>query len=151
MNPDIISNLVRNTRPAADIVEKLASRVNLRNSNQSQIQWASKTHHQRQETARLYIPKVVADQVWAQSTNKTEIRYHQTNICTTHNTELTPAHLRECQNFAGIEDMTDLVSRLKQSNIREWKHPDILRGIMNAVKMTCRLHQLKQSGQVINI
>ena len=35
INPDIISNLVRNTKPAADIVERLAQKVELDNNNQT--------------------------------------------------------------------------------------------------------------------
>ena len=35
INPDIITNLVRNTRAAAEIVQKLAKKVNLDNDRQT--------------------------------------------------------------------------------------------------------------------
>ena len=44
INPDIITNLVRNTKPAAEIVERLAKRTNLTNENQSQIKWARRSN-----------------------------------------------------------------------------------------------------------
>ena len=35
ISPDIITNLVRNTKPAAEVVERLARRTNLINEKQS--------------------------------------------------------------------------------------------------------------------
>ena len=64
---------------------------------------------------------------------------------------MTAAHIKECENFEGASDLDALVKRLKTSNIREWKHPEILKGISDAVKTTYRLQYLKRIGQVITV
>ena len=47
--------------------------------------------------------------------------------------------------------MESLIERLKNTNIREWKLPDILKGITDAVKTTCKIHHLQQIGQIIQV
>ena len=65
INPDIITNLVRNTKPAAEIVERLAKRTNLTNERQSQIQWKPQAKIERPKQVKLYIPRIIANQIWA--------------------------------------------------------------------------------------
>ena len=105
----------------------------------------------RHKPIKLYIPRVIADQIWAQSSKKTEIRFSQTNICRKHNEELTPAHMRTCENFKDEGNLDDLIKTLKKSNIREWQRPDIVKGITDAIRITCRVHYLQQVGEVIPI
>ena len=93
----------------------------------------------------------MANQIWAQSANKTEIRYFKANVCKRHNEELTPAHIKTCENFKDSGDMENLISSLKTSNIREWSHPDIVKGITSAISTTCRIHYLQQTGEVIQV
>ena len=65
------------------------------------------------------------------------------NICRRHNEELTPAHIKICENFEGASDLEDLIQNLKKSNIREWHKPEIIRGIAGAINITCRIHALQ--------
>ena len=113
INPDIVANLVRNTQPAAEVVAKLALRTTLTNQRQKQLPWKGNKTDDKPKRVKLYIPRDIANQIWAQSTNKTEIRYRETNICVKHKTEVNPHHIKECDNFTGVEPLQDIIQKLK--------------------------------------
>lgn len=91
---------------------------------------------------------MIADQIWAQSLHKTEIRYTKTNICRKHNEELTPAHIKTCDNFKDSGSIEELIQRLKKSNIREWHQEEIVKGLADAIKVTLKIHSLQLTGEV---
>ena len=54
--------------------------------------------------------------------------------------------MKVCSIFKDLGNMENLIEKLKTTNIREWNLPDILNGISDAIKTTCRIHYLQQTG-----
>ena len=45
-------------------------------------------------------------------------------------------------------NLNELITALKTSNIREWHRPEIIKGITDAIRITCKIHTLQQAGEV---
>ena len=70
-------------------------------------------------------------------------------MCKRNNKELTPEHIKICESFKDEGNLDELIRTLKTTNIREWQRPEIIKGITDAIRMTCKIHSLKQSGEIM--
>ena len=77
----------------------------------------------------IYIPKSIAEQIWATSINKTEIRYSRENICMECNETLSTEHARRCTLFADIHYPENFIDQLNKKNIREWDKKEMSEGL----------------------
>ena len=129
VNPEIITNLMREKRPAWTVIEKLAKKSNRTNESQSTLTWSQGKRAERTHKEAIYIPKSIAEQIWAASINKTEIRYSRENICMKCNQTLSTEHARRCELFADIQYPENFIDQLKKKNIREWDKKEISEGL----------------------
>ena len=129
INPDIITNLMREKQPAWVVIERLARKNNRSNERQSTLTWSERKKTEKTYREPMYIPKNIAEQIWATSVNKTEIRYSRENICTGCNQTLSTEHIKRCTLFTDILYPDNFIHQLKRKNIREWDKREMSEGL----------------------
>ena len=77
----------------------MAEKIVLQNENQQKLKWSIERDIKAVERKKLYIPRVIAEQIWAASVGKTEIRYNQENLCVAHGEILSLDHVQVCEKF----------------------------------------------------
>lgn len=58
--------------------------------------------------------------MWALSRGRTSVRYGVTHRCAKHEREFDADHILDCDLLQGTDQVPEILSRLKNSNIRDW-------------------------------
>ena len=99
------------------------------NENQATLPWGRNKNIKKENRDPIYIPRSIAEQIWATSIHKTEIRYTKENVCNECNEVLSTDHVKRCASFADIQYPENFIQKLRTKNIREWDKQEIREGL----------------------
>lgn len=94
----------------------------------------------------FYIPKVMANVIWAASRNSTVVNWGLKHHCTTHNRTVDINHLQSCALLDSVPEIKAFVERLKKESVYEWEELQLAKAIMCFTHMQLLINNLTTSG-----
>ena len=91
----------------------------------------------------LYIPKILADVMWASTNNGTTTRFGMGHQCHKHGCVFDIEHVQSCSEIQGCPDIGKYARMLKyESNIRLWEEHDLLEAVKQYTQLALQLANL---------
>lgn len=90
----------------------------------------------------LYVPKLLADMMWAVTRNSTTLHYGTHHRCLRHNRYFDLAHLKECDLLHNCEGIDGIANHIKNENIRTWKEVELAEAITKFASIHLQLNKL---------
>ena len=96
----------------------------------------------------LYIPRIMADLMWATTKNSTSMHFGLGHRCHKHGRMFDLEHLATCSEIQGCPDIARYAQRLKQGeNIRLWPREELADAVLQYTQLALQLANLTATSR----
>lgn len=135
--------------PTWNAVQRIAKKAKIAAENQTRLEWGAVAKDMTTPRQRVYIPRLLANQMWAATRNSTSVHFGTGHRCIKHNKQFDLAHLQKCNLISGCEKVKEVAASIKASNLREWGQIDLTEAVVLFKSFSLQISQLISEQEAV--
>jgi len=103
---------------------------------------STKEEKKKPKRQPIYLPKILANMMWATTKDSTCVSFGMGHRCLKHNQIFTLQHLASCSEIQGCQNITKFAKRIKEQHILDWEKEEREQAILEYTSLTVQMQNL---------